>query len=133
MSASENFGSLWGSAFYIGVMAAVYAVPVIAGFIGGWIEARDRNLKTALMLWTVFLFAPNWLLFLSDPLNSKYYHGPPPYTTFTIISMTFPFAVPVWLVGLFIVYLIRCSVPEPKQQAEEKPVEAKRALAVSVF
>jgi hypothetical protein len=47
--------------------------------------------------------------------------------------MTFPFAVPVWLVGLFIVYLIRCSVPEPKQQAEEKPVEAKRALAVSVF
>jgi hypothetical protein len=100
----ENFGP-FGVLFYIAGMMLIFSIPIAVGFISGFVSILKRKLKTGMALWSLILFSPVFLIIITNP-SDRAYIGQPAWNALSLISMTLPFVVPVWILGALVLYSI---------------------------
>jgi hypothetical protein len=100
----ELFGP-FGILFYVMAMLLFFSIPIIVCFVSGLIAILKSKLKTGMTLWSLILFSPIFLILILNP-SSRGYIGQPAYNSLTLISITLPFVVPVWILGALVLYSI---------------------------
>lgn len=106
----EDFGP-FGILFYFIMMLIFFSIPILVGFASGFaIIHFKRKLKTGIALWSAILCSPIFFILISDfyeravknAWNTLY--GTSWTYVFYIIAITLPFVIPVWILGVFLLY-----------------------------
>jgi predicted neutral ceramidase superfamily lipid hydrolase len=108
----EYFGGPFGILFYIIMMLLFFSIPIIVGFVSGLIAIHfKRKLKTVVALWSVILFSPIFFILISSVLDNR-----PGFIGNTLVrqptygliiaSIPLPVVVPVWILGVLLLYSI---------------------------